>query len=462
MAECPFIPPYPTPLKTRAGLARRFVTGWNSWIHTLFEGAYVMKMGSVRLPRLRFFIINDLPLAHRVLDDADGTFPKHAMLTDLLDPLLGNSLFTTNGAEWAADRAMVNPAFAHTNLRRVFGAMLGAADDLIALIRARDLSRPIDIDPLMTHVAADVIYRTLFSQSLRPDESAQLYAAFTRFQARVQPAAMLRLYRLPLFAYQRRANRSARAIHALFRPIIAARLAAYQAGEAPASPDILQALLEARHAETGTPFTIQALIDQVSLIFFAGHETAASVLSWTFYLLSESPELQERLAAEIATATGGGPLGLDSLRALEGVRNLFKEALRLYPPISFLLRGTTKAEKMRGKAIAPGDLMVISPWLIQRNPDNWTCPHAFDPDRFARPENAEAAKQAYLPFGRGPRICVGAGFAQQEAMLVIASVIRAFRLSYPPGPKPEPVSRLSLRPKAGVRVLLTPRGAGRA
>jgi cytochrome P450 len=140
------------------------------------------------------------------------------------------------------------------------------------------------------------------------------------------------------------------------------------------------------------------------------------------------------------------------------VRNLFKETLRLYPPVAFLPRSVITPETMRGKPVQPADLLVIAPWLIQRNPANWECPHSFDPDRFARPENAEAVRKAWLPFGGGARLCIGAGFAQQEAVIILASIIRAFRLTHPPGRRPELVSRLTLRPRHGVPLLLTPRG----
>jgi cytochrome P450 len=243
----------------------------------------------------------------------------------------------------------------------------------------------------------------------------------------------------------------------VFEPLVRARYDAWQRGEKPEQPDILQSLLEAKHPETGEPFGFQELIDQIALIFLAGHETSASALSWALYLLSESPELQEKLNAEIVAAAGDRPLGFEDLKGLDGVRNMFRETLRLYPPIGFFARSVTKPTVMREKKMKPGAMIVISPWLIQRNKDNFTCPHSFDPDRFTRPEEADAVKAAYMPFGKGPRICVGAGFAQQEAMLVLAAIIRAFRMGYPVGPKPEPVSRLTLRPKKGIRLTLIPR-----
>lgn len=458
MEKCPFTPPYPVPHRSRASLFKRFLTGWTSWIHTLFDKSYTMKMGEIHLPRLDFYIANELSIVERVMTDAEREFPKHRFLSDFVEPLIGQSVFNTNGQLWEDQRRMINPAFAHTNLKRVYGLMSDAVADMLAHLETIAGPEPVDIDPVMTHVTADVIFRTLFSVSLDRDEALRIHHAFTRFQRNAQPGAMLRLYGLPGLGFPRRALKASAEIHAVFEPLVRARYDAFHRGEAGGRPDILQSLLEAKHPETGAPFGFQELVDQIALIFLAGHETSASALSWALYLLSESPDLQEQLHAEVAAAAGDGAIGFEHLKGMEGVRNLFRETLRLYPPIGFFAREITRPTTMRDKQLKPGAMIVISPWLIQRNRDNFSCPHSFDPDRFARGEEAEAVKAAYMPFGKGPRICVGAGFAQQEAMLVLAEVIRAFRLSYPAAPKPEPVSRLTLRPKKGVRLRLERRG----
>ncbi|ARR52407.1 cytochrome P450 [Rhizorhabdus wittichii DC-6] len=450
--EGPFTPPYPVPHRSKASLFKRFLTGWNSWIHTLFERSYTMQMGEIRLPRLDFFIANDLSVVERVMDDREKVFPKHRFQHELLDPLIGNSVFSANGKDWEEQREMVNPAFAHTNLKRVFPAMQGAVDDLLATIATMDRSKPIAVDPLMTHVAADIIYRTIFSVKLDQASADRIYHAFHRYQKNIQPGAMLKLYGLPLFGYRRRAARAAAEIHAVFGPIVKARYDAWHSGGSEAGNDILQSLLEARHPASGEPFSYQAIMEQVSTIFLAGHETAASAMTWALYLLAECPHWQDALLAEIDRETKGEPIAFEHLRALGGVRNLFRETLRLYPPVSFLVREVTAPTTMRDKLLHKGAMIVISPWLIQRNRNNWKCPHAFAPERFDDPEEAEACRRAYMPFGKGPRICIGAGFAQQEGMLILASIVRAFRLRYPDIPRPEPVSRLTLRPKSAVQL----------
>lgn len=457
MHECPFIPPYPEPLKTKAGLLRRFLIGWNSWVHTLFERSYTMKMGQVTMPRLKLYVVNDLDIVSRVLDDPHRAYPKHPVLVDMLGPLIGNSVFAANGQDWANQRQMINPAFAHTNLQRGYARMLDASADVVAMMHAADRSRPVDIDPLMTHVTADIIFRTIFSVKLSAGEAQRIYTQFSRYQRQAQRSTMLALNGLPRLGHARAARKSAAAIHAVLTAIMRPRYDARQRGDVPAQADIMEALMDARHPETGAAFTFDELVHQISLIFLAGHETSASALAWSLYLLSEQPDLQEALHAQIEAETGGGPLEFDHVRRLEGVRNLFKETLRLYPPVAFLPRSVIQPETMRGKFVRPGDLLVIAPWLIQRNGANWRCPHSFDPDRFAQPENAEAMRNAWLPFGGGTRLCIGAGFAQQEVVIILASIIRAFRLTHPAGRRPELVSRLTLRPRHGVPLILTPR-----
>lgn len=456
MSEDLFVPPFPDPHRKKSNLFSRFYRGWNSWIHVLFDKSYTMMMGEVHTSALSFYITNELSLVDRIMRDSDE-FPKHNFLRDVLNPLIGNSIFSANGKAWESQRVMVNPAFSHTALNSVFSMMLSATDELVERIKAMDLSKPIAIDPLMTHVTADIIYRTMFSMTLSVADAKIIYDAFHSYQRYAQSSSMFKLYGLPSFGYRARAERAARRIHEVFEPIVRKRYNAYQAGEGEQKGDILGALLEARHPETGAPFSHHHLMEQVSTIFLAGHETTASAMTWALYLLAECSHVQDRARAEVAVAEKECSFGPASLKVMPVVRNTFREALRLYPPLSFFLREVTKPTQMRDKSLAPGSMLVVSPWLIHRNRTIWTQPHAFDPDRFDRPEEKSACRHAYMPFGKGPRICIGAGFAQQEAMILIARLLSAFDLAPAPGPKPEPVSRLTLRPKNVVRLLLTER-----
>ena len=224
--SAPFTPPYPEPPKSKRGLVKRFLRGWHSWIHVLFDKSYTMKMGEIRMPGQTMYIANELPLVDKILKGGTA-FPKHSELVRNLDPLIGNSVFSANGEDWESQRAMVNPAFAHTALNRSMPLMVAAADDLLARLDAADRSKPVDIDPMMTHVAADIIFRTLFSQTLDEKRSNIIHTAFGRFQRLAHSASMLRLYGIPAGWFEKRSKGPARAIHDVFRPIVEARYEGY-------------------------------------------------------------------------------------------------------------------------------------------------------------------------------------------------------------------------------------------
>lgn len=451
-----FVPPFPDPHPKKSSLFWRFVRGWNSWIHVLFQKSYTMKMGEIRTPGLHMYIANELSLVKRIMGDWRG-FPKHHLLVRTLGPAIGNSVFSANGGDWATQREMINPAFQHAALGRTFPMMRDAADALVARIHALDLTRPIDIDPLMTHVAADVIFRTLFSLPLGDADAWRIHDAFNRFQRHAQSASMLRFYRLPSLGFFGRSQRAAADIHAVFAHIVQQRLDAYRATGDSGPDDILAALMAARHPTTGAPFSISELMGQVSTIFLAGHETSASALSWALYCLAGDPGTQRAARDEVLSVAGEQTLEAEMLRRLPMLRNIFRETLRLYPPVAFMPREVSCPTHMRDKKLEPGAMVVVSPWLVQRNPEHWPCPHAFNPSRFDDPENRAKVREAWLPFGAGPRICVGAGFATQEASVVLATLLRAFSIRAVPGAAPEPVSRLTLRPKRGVKLYLADR-----
>ncbi|HEX8388871.1 MAG TPA: cytochrome P450, partial [Sphingomonas sp.] len=297
-----FTPPFPRPHVSKSSVLLRFVRGWNSWIHVLFEKSYTMKMGEIHTPALSYYIANELPLVRRIMDTDAALFPKHRHQRELLDPLIGGSVFSANGQDWADQREMVHPAFGHTALKRVFPLMAAAVDDLVERLRGAAAAGPIAIDPFMTHVAADIIYRTLFSERLGLADGREIHDAFHAYQRNAQRAWLLRLYRLPQLGFDRRARRAARRIHAVFEPLVLAR----HAGRDGRREDILQALIDARHPRTGAAFTPVELMEQVSTIFLAGHETAASAMTWALYLAARDGPTQDAIRAETTAAAGVG------------------------------------------------------------------------------------------------------------------------------------------------------------
>jgi cytochrome P450 len=446
-----FVPPYPIPHKNKNSLFKRFFTGQISWLHTLFEKSYTMKMGEIKLPKVNFFIVNEPKLIKQIMVDEVEKFPKHHLLEELLEPIIGRSIFAVSGAEWHRQRKMVYPAFTHANLRRTFDFMSDAADDIILkILDILHTDTHVDIDPLMTFVSADIIYRTIFSIKLTEHDAFKIYNAFHEFQSAIQPCALLRIYGLPTWYHRRKIDKAVVKIHDVFGGLIKERYNAYHTN-GNAGNDILSSLLEAKDETTGKHFTIQELIDQISLVFLAGHETTASTLTWALYLLAETPDIQEKCRRQIPQTK----LHYTDLKDLDQLKNVIEETLRLYPPISFLLREASCPVKIRNKDLSKGAMVTISPWLTHRNGNEWENPHSFDPDRFSDATTQEAQKNAYLPFGKGPRICIGAAFARQETLIILAKIVQQFNLCYDNPEKPQAISRVTLRSQKGIRLKMT-------
>ncbi|MEM6603391.1 MAG: cytochrome P450 [Pseudomonadota bacterium] len=449
-----FIPPYPRPHKNKADQLKRFFLGLSSWIHTLYEKSYHMKLGEVRLPRLNIFTVNEKDLVHEVLTDREGHFPKHYVQHEMLCPLLGESVFSTNGEKWQKQRTMLNPAFAHTNLKRVFAMMQDASKELIELLEAVAIKDDyVHIDPIMTHVTADIIFRTILSKKLGAKDAHNIHIAFNKYQTIAQRITTLRLYGLPSFGLGWLADRYARHIHQVFKDITKERYDAFhkkrEDGHSLPNDDILDALMRAQDPDDGSYFSFDDIIDQLSIIFLAGHETSASALTWSLYLLAHCPHLQQKSYEEIQKV---GQISFETMRLLKITESVFQEALRLYPPVSFFPREAAHDMTVRDKNIAKGDMLTISPWLLHRNKNYWQEPHHFAPERFTDQESQDktSIKSCFIPFGKGPRICIGAGFAKQEAVIILADIIKNFHISLKGDHNVEPVSRMTTRPKSGV------------
>lgn len=453
-----FKPPYPEPHKSKASLFKRFFGGWTSWIHILFERSYGMFMGHVKLPAVEFFIVNQEDLVERVMKTEYEDFPKHHLMGEVMQPLLGESIFTTNGETWKRQRSMMDGAFVNKRLKTVFPLMSEAVAEMVDRFYAHGEGNEIDIDVEMTHVTADIIFRTIMSHPLNAQEAEEIYTAFNEFQLRAQKIMMLTGYGLPVFYQRRKAERAASRIRGILAPIIKARYDAYVAGDTGEHTDILAALLEARDEKTGAAFGYEELVDHVSMLFLAGHETSASALTWSLYLIACCPHTQKKLQDEI-DAFDGRPLEFADMKALHFTQNVFKEALRLYPPVGFFLRESKKHACMRDKNIKPGDTLMVAPWLIHRHRTQWRDPDLFKPDRFDDPVSKQSVRCSYLPFGMGPRICIGASFAQQESALVLANLVRNFEFSVAPGFVAEPAGRVTVRPKKSVRLIAKHRRA---
>jgi len=475
MSEPRFCPHYPKPQARRPSPWQMFLSKRRSWLDALYERSYHMKLGEVHLPGVDLYMVNEPSLVRRVMVDEAAAFPKHAMLGDALRPLLGDSIFTTNGEVWRRQRALMDPSFEAARIRHVFGRMREAAAAMAERLRRVPDGAEHDVEIEMTHVAADIILRTILSQPLDGTAAHQIFEAFARYQAlapRLMMPAFFGLRWLRPWWQIRRSRHAAAEIRTLLAALIRPRFDEACNGVAGGEGDILATLLKVRDKQSGEGFGFEELVDQVAMLFLAGHETSASALSWALHLLANAPEVQKRLHEEARERFDPQSDDPGAMKDLTLARNVFREALRLFPPVGFLARESSGACTMRDKRLPAHASVVVSPWLIQRHRSLWARPDEFDPDRYDEPPGTlepsaddelparESLRRAYLPFGMGPRVCIGAAFAQQEAALILATLARDFRFEPVPGHVPEPVGRLTIRAENGIRLRMFQRRVG--
>ncbi|MFN4193007.1 MAG: cytochrome P450 [Tabrizicola sp.] len=436
------LPPKPVPRADRVSLFGHLRAFRRDILSAQPARLYRAWMAEFRTPFFESYLCNDPDLVRRVLDERPQDFPKSDRVTEGLRPLLGRSVFVTNGEEWLRQRRIIDPAFEGGRLREAFPAILAAAEAAVARMGEGE----VEVELAASHAAADVIFRTLFSL---PIEDRVAQAVFHEFRAYQRSAPILNLgafLRLPPWVprlHRGATRRSARAIRGLIAELTAERAAAIAAGTAP--EDLATKIMTTPDPVTGERFGTAEMVDQVAIFFLAGHETSASALGWALYLLATHPEVQERVAAEAGTLRPEfGTLG-----TLRLTRDVFREALRLYPPVPMLVRETLRPEAFRGRKVRRGAQVVISPWHLHRHERLWEKPDAFDPDRWVG-EAREAARDGYLPFSRGPRVCPGAGFAMLEGTLILAHLVRGFRFQALPDRVPVPVAHLTVRARDGI------------
>jgi cytochrome P450 len=436
-------PPKPEPRADRVSLWGYLKLFRRDILSAQPQRLYRAWMAEFRTPFFRSYLCNDPALVRRVLDERPADFPKSGRVTEGLAPLLGRSVFVTNGEEWLRQRRTIDPAFEGGRLKESFPAIWAACEVAVG----RMAEGEVEVELAASHAAADVIFRTLFSIPIEDEVAQAVFHEFRSYQ-RSAPilnlAAFLPLPRWVPRLHRRATKRSATVIRGLIARLTRERAEAIAEGTAPV--DLATKIMTTPDPVTGASFGTAEMVDQVAIFFLAGHETSASALAWALYLLATHPEAQERVAAEAgALRPEFGVVG-----SLRFSRDVFREALRLYPPVPMMVRENRVEEDFRGRAVKPGAQVVISPWHLHRHERLWDNPDGFDPDRWTTDAGREASREGYLPFSRGPRVCPGAGFAMLEGTLLLAHLVRAFRFEAVDGRVPVPVAHLTVRAKDGI------------
>ncbi|MFZ5963913.1 cytochrome P450 [Thalassococcus sp. BH17M4-6] len=448
------IPPKPRARSDRVSLWRYVRLFRQDILSAQPARLYRAWMAEFRTPFFRSYLVNQPDLVRLVLKDRPQDFPKSDRIGEGLRPLLGNSVFLTNGATWQRQRRIIDPAFEGGRLRDTYGQMWAAACAARDRLAAR-AGEEVEIEEVTSHAAADVIFRTLFSIPIEDSIASAVFHEFRAYQ-RTQPILNLAAF-VPLPSWMprffRRDTRAAAArIRGLITQLTERRMAEIAAGTAP--DDLATKIMTTADPETGDRFSTEEMVDQVAIFFLAGHETSASALAWALYLMALYPDWQDRVASEAQALSRGD---FAEAAKLKISRDVFRETLRLYPPVPMMVRETSCPERFRDRDVPRGAQVVLSPWHLHRHERLWDNPDGFDPARWASENGRTCARDAFIPFSAGARVCTGAGFAMVEGTLLLSLLLRDLRVAPAEGRVPEPVAHLTVRARDGIALRITRR-----
>jgi cytochrome P450 len=447
----PDLVPFEPPARPMVGLPALRAMRRN-YIETFPRSTYERKSTRVTTLLSDVLFICDPELIQDMLVGRADSFGRDGMTRRAFTPIIGErSLFLAEGADWRWQRRAAAPTFRHEALLSFVPIFAEVAARQVARWSAAPGAVPVDVAAAMTRVTFDVIVETMLGGSAALDVEAFGHAVTTTFET-APWHTLLALFSLPRwtpFPGRRRAMRARDYLHREMRRMVAARRS-----KPSVRPDLLDLLLAARDAETGRDMTDTELVPNLLTFIIAGHETTAVALTWALWLLAKDDAVQQRLCAEAHAVAGEAAIEPVHVERLTQCRQVIQEAMRLYPPAPAVVR-QPKADTTLGEhRVKPSTQIIVPTFALHRHVGLWDNPTTFDPDRFAPDRTQARPRYAYLPFGTGPRICIGASFAMIEAPVVLATLVRAFRFRALPKQRPMPVARVSLRPAGGMPLFI--------
>ncbi|KEO53967.1 cytochrome P450 [Thioclava pacifica] len=394
----------------------------------------------------RWHMVMDPDSLRHVLKTRVEDYPKSLVTKLILGPAVGEGLFVAEGAEWRWQRRAASPVFAARNMEALAPVMQAAAEASARRIEATaGTGRAIDLHQEMVAATFEVISDVTFSGDEGFDRAA-IHAAIDAYIAQTARVSILDLFALPAWIPRPHRMISAGVVRDLKAHADRA-IEARRAVGAKDVPDLLDLLDRAQDPETGREMSPAELRDNLLTFIVAGHETTALTLAWALYLSAFDPQVQEAARAQAQAVLGARSTTVADLENLPLTAQIVNESLRLYPPAGFLSRTAQKPDRLLGREIRKGDTVMLPIYALHRHHALWDDPDAFRPERFANPTHD---RFAFLPFGAGPRICIGAGFALQEAQIILATLLARFRFTAVPGRAPVPEMILTTRPRGGV------------
>jgi cytochrome P450 len=439
------------PFPVRAKLVRTPLNAFQSWQTARDNVLSIIPEASTRQPIVSgrtgtpWHMVTDPGSIRRVLLENVDTYPKSKVTKNMLRPAIGDSLFIAEGAHWRWQRRTAAPAFSHRNVMNLAPIMTRAAErcaDRIAGVGNRAINL---LDEMVT-TTFDVIADVTFSGDTGFDRDG-VHEAIDLYIAEAGKISLFDILGFPDWVPRPGRADSANGMTDMknaANKVIDAREAKGPDG----IPDLLDLLLQGEDPKTKRRMTTEELRDNLLTFIVAGHETTALTLAWSLYLCAFDETVQDRARAETQSVLQGRAATGKDVANLPYIRQIIDEALRLYPPAAMVSRTALEPDTLCGTRINPGDTVILPIYALHRSHQLWDRPDSFDPDRWAN--GARPDRYAYLPFGDGPRICIGASFALQEAVIILATLLGRFRFTSVKGVDPDPVMIITLRPEGGV------------
>ncbi len=433
-----FVPPMPTPAWRAPSAVGGLLRARRDILSIFPADAYRRQVMTARLPGRMILVANTPEVVRDVFVTKHAIYQrKSRFLEDALRPVIGGSSFIAWGEDWARKREAISPPIHPSGIAQFHPCFLQAAEETAAeFARAEG---PLDVAACFATGITRVLLLSVFGPSVPREDAEVIATTFTAYQEAAEVVDLFGLLGLPDMLGWLTRRRAQRLAHAL-----RGRVARLLEDRTLGTP-LLAALRGALQGE--------ALLDEVVMFLLAGAEGAAITLTWTAMLAALHPATADRMAAELPAA----PPAFADLAGFAFTRAVIQESMRLYPPVAVFARQALKADRIRRWDVREGDIILAVPWLLHRHEQLWEAPHAFRPERFLGDAPRQRPRFAYLPFGIGPRICAGAAFGMAEVSVFAAILFRRFRFAIAPGFTPRPNCRLALRPKGGMRMVVTPR-----
>jgi cytochrome P450 len=442
------VPPGPKglPLLGIAPQVRKDPLGFFARVAAEYEGLAMLPVGLDRV-----YLLNSPATLEHVFVSNWRNYRKSDFY-DKLRPLFGKGIVTSEGEYWRRQRQLMNPAFHRESLERIGHIMRTATANKIAAWRDRPADQAFNISTEMTELSLAIVMESLFGSDAAGRTDAVAHAVDTMLEVCEQRVwAVPDFHDRPVSPLYWRQRRARAALDEIVFDIIDRR---HQAGDA--GRDLLGMLLNAEDPETGEGMTATQLHDETTTLLVTGHESTANAAVWVFYVLARHPEIEAKVRDEIDRICGGNTPTDEDLRELSYQRMVIEEVMRLYPPAWTISRTAIEDDVIAGYDVPAGTNIMVSPYVIHRNPRYWPDPERLDPTRFAPEQQERRPKFAYIPFGGGPRSCIGSNFAMMELQIVITMLLQAFRTELAPQPPIEREAIISIRPKGGIQFVAEP------